>query len=78
MCKNSVDLDRPQMTICRTCIACWIPKATITHSAYVILIAFLLQQWLHECVLMLRFTYIAFLAFVNKIVRVTMLDVGNY
>jgi hypothetical protein len=26
-------------------IACWIPKATNTHSQYVILIAFPLQQW---------------------------------
>ena len=28
--------------------ACWIPKATNTHSEYVILIAPPLQQWLHE------------------------------
>ena len=31
-------------------IACWIPKATDTHSEYAILIAFRLQQWLHESV----------------------------
>ena len=42
-------------------IACWIPKATNTHSQYVILIAFLLQQWLHECASVLRHTYIAWL-----------------
>jgi hypothetical protein len=35
-------------------IACWIPKATNTHSEYVILIAFPLQQWLHERASMLR------------------------
>jgi hypothetical protein len=29
-------------------IACWIPKATDTHSEYVILIVFPMQQWLHE------------------------------
>ena len=29
-------------------IACWAPKATNTHSEYVILIAFPLQQWLQE------------------------------
>jgi hypothetical protein len=29
-------------------IASWIPKATNPHSKYVILIAFPLQQWLHE------------------------------
>ena len=34
--------------------AFWIPKAVITHSEYVILIAFPLQQWLHERASMLR------------------------
>ena len=29
------------------CIACWITKATDTHSEYVILIALPLQLWLH-------------------------------
>jgi hypothetical protein len=29
--------DRQQMTIWRICIACWIPKATNTHSEYVII-----------------------------------------
>jgi hypothetical protein len=47
------------MTIWRMRIACWIPKATNTHSQYVILISFLLQQWLHEHVSMLRYTYTA-------------------
>ena len=42
--------------ICRVRIACWIPKATNTHSEYVIFIAFPLQQWLHECASMLRYT----------------------
>jgi hypothetical protein len=40
-------------------IAGWIPKATNTHSQYVILIAFPLQQWLHENASMLCYTYIA-------------------
>ena len=40
-------------------IACWIPKATDTHTEYVILIAFALQQWLRERVSVLRYTYIA-------------------
>jgi hypothetical protein len=35
-------------TIRRMRIACWITKATDTHSEYVILIAFPRQQWLHE------------------------------
>ena len=37
----------------------WIPKAKNRHSEYVILIAFPLQQWLHERALLLRYTYIA-------------------
>jgi hypothetical protein len=76
--KNIVHPDRPQMTICRMCTACWIPKATNTRPTYVIFIAFLLQQWLHECASLLCFRYIACLVLVNKIVRVTMFDVGNY
>jgi len=36
---------------------CWIPKATDTHSEYVMLIAFLLQQWLHERVSLLRYVH---------------------
>jgi hypothetical protein len=39
-------------------IACWIPKATETHSEYVILIAFPPQQWLHERSSGLRYTHI--------------------
>jgi len=39
--------------------ACWIPKATNTHSECVKLIAFPLQQWLHDSASMLRFPYIA-------------------
>ena len=41
------------------CFACWIPKATDTHSEYVILIAFPRQQWLHEHASMLRYMYIS-------------------
>jgi hypothetical protein len=40
-------------------IARWIPKAHLTHSQYIIFIAFPLQQWLHERASMLRYTYIA-------------------
>jgi len=39
--------------------ACWILKATNTHSEYVILIAFPLQQLFQECPSLLRYTYIA-------------------
>jgi hypothetical protein len=41
MWKNAVEWGRPQMTIWRMCVAYWIPKATNTHSEYVILVAFL-------------------------------------
>jgi hypothetical protein len=53
-----VEPDRPQMTILRMGIAYWIPKATNTHSEYVILIAVLQQQWLHQRTSVLRYTYI--------------------
>jgi hypothetical protein len=40
MWQNVVELDKPQMTIWRMRIACWIAKATDIHSEYVILTAF--------------------------------------
>jgi len=58
MWKNTVNADRPQMAKGRMRITCWIPKATNTHSHYVILIAFSLQQWLQEHALMLLYMYI--------------------
>jgi hypothetical protein len=39
--------------------ACWITKATNTHSEYVTLTALPLQQWLRERASMLRYTHIA-------------------
>jgi hypothetical protein len=57
--KNVVQRGRPQMTIWCMLIACWIPNATNTHSEYVILIAFPLQQWLYERALFLHYTYVA-------------------
>ena len=36
MWENMVQPDRPRMAIWRMSIACWIPKATNTHSEYVI------------------------------------------
>jgi hypothetical protein len=59
MWENMVKPGRPQMTIWRSRIACWIPKATDTHSEYVKLTAFPQQQWLHERASMLRHTYIS-------------------
>ena len=40
-------------------IACWVTKATNTHSEYVIFIAFPLQQWLHQQASILRYTHVA-------------------
>ena len=57
--KNPVEPNRSQITIRRMHFARWIPKATNTHSEYLILIAFPLQQWLHERASMLRYTYSA-------------------
>jgi hypothetical protein len=48
MLKNILEPGSPQMTLWRMCTACCIPKATNSHSEYVILIAFSLQQWLHD------------------------------
>jgi hypothetical protein len=45
--------------IWRMRFACWITKATGTHSEYVILVAFPLQQWLPERGAVLRYAYIA-------------------
>jgi len=59
MWKYMVELDRCQMTIWRMRIACWVHRATNTHSQYVIIIAFPLQQLLHECPSMLRYTCIS-------------------
>ena len=47
-------------------ISSWIPKATNTHSEYVIRVAFPLQEWLYERAVMLHYTYIACLA--NKLI----------
>jgi len=46
--KTIVERGRPQMTIWRMRIACWIPEATKTRSEYVILTAISLQQWFYE------------------------------
>jgi hypothetical protein len=56
---NIAQPGRPQMTLRRTRVACWIPKATNTHFEYVILTTFPQQQWPHEGTSMLRPTYIA-------------------
>jgi hypothetical protein len=49
------------------CIACWISKATNTHSVYIILFALQWQQWLHQCTLMSCYMYIAFLVEIHVV-----------
>jgi hypothetical protein len=62
--KNMVDPGRPQMAIWHMRHACWIPKAININSEYVLLIAFPLQQWLHERASVLeRETCIAYLVY---------------
>jgi len=46
------------MAIWCTPIACWITKATDTHSEYVNTFAFLLQQYMHERATMFRYKYL--------------------
>jgi hypothetical protein len=49
-------------------IACWIPKATNSHSEYVILTAFPLQPWMQERSSLIHYTYNAFLFRINVLV----------
>ena len=56
MWENVLERVRPRTTIMR--VECWTPKATNTHSQYVILIAFPMQQWLQERGSVLRYPYI--------------------
>ena len=66
MRKNIAQPERAQMTTRRKGIVCWIPMATNTHSEYVKLVAFPLQQWLHERSSMLRSTYIVCLVIPSR------------
>ena len=70
MLKNTVEPDRPQMTIRRKHIACWITKIKNPQSEYVIRFAFPLQQWLHQRASRLRYMYIVCLAY-NKLIFTT-------
>jgi len=77
MLKNILAPDSPQMTTGRMRFACWVPNAANTHSEYVILIAFPLQQWLHERVSLLLYVYTAvslkinFIGWVMRCVAIT-------
>ena len=68
----------PQMTTRRMLIACWITKATDTHSEYVIFIAPSRQQWLGERASVLRYTYIASLVLPSEILKDSAVFVGDF
>jgi len=57
--ENIVELNKQRMTIWCIRLACWIAKATNTHSKCVTRIAFPLQQWLHKRASILCHAYIA-------------------
>jgi len=57
--KKTLEPDKARITIWCMRLVCWITKATNIHSKCVILIAFPLQQWLHDRASMLRYRYIA-------------------
>ena len=76
MWQNVIVRGRPQMTMWRMRIACWIPKATNTHSEYAVLIVFVLQQWLHERASLLRYTNIDCLVWSNIVLICTTVKNG--
>jgi hypothetical protein len=55
----------------RMSIACCVPKATVTHSENVTLIASPQHQWLHESASIPRYKYNAFLGRVNVATSLT-------
>ena len=59
MWKNYIQRGRPQRTVWRMRNACWIPKATHTHTVCVLFIALPLQQCLHERASILRYMHTA-------------------
>ena len=75
MWENIVQPERPQMTTRRMRIACRIPKATDTHSEYVIpFFPFPLQQWLHDRASLLRYSTLSVLF----ILVIRLVDGPNY
>jgi Tfp pilus assembly protein PilN len=61
-------------------VACSIPKATNTHTGCVILIAFPLQQWLHERTSLFPYTHIAYIVWYDDTqdLFVCLLTLGVY
>ena len=54
--KSIVEPERSHMTVWRMSIASCVPKATDTHSEYITITDFPLQQWLHESASVLHCT----------------------
>ena len=63
--KNTVEPGRLYVTIWRMRFACWVTKARNTHSEYVILTTFPLQQRLQEHASVLHYTYTPCLVVLN-------------
>jgi hypothetical protein len=73
MLKNTVEPDRPQMTIWRMRIVCRILGVANTYSQYVLLTAFPPKQWFHERASLLRYMYIGCLVVQCISVYITLL-----
>jgi len=71
--KNILEPDRPQMTMRRMHIACWIIGVANTHPECVLLIAFPLTQWYHERASVLHYAYIGCLVLQCISVYITLL-----
>jgi len=57
MWKHIVEPDRPPMAMWRMRITRWMTKATDTHLEHVIIVTFLLHQWLQDYASKLRHSY---------------------
>ena len=65
--KIFVERGRPQTTIWRMRIACWLPRTINTRTQNcVILDAFPLQQWLHKPISILRYAYVACIVYASS------------
>ena len=63
-----VESESAQLKIQRMRISCWMPKSTDTHSQYVIIIGFPLQQLLHDRPSVLRYIPLPVFFFTNTTV----------
>jgi hypothetical protein len=61
-----MELSTCEKKIRRINTASWVTKATVTRSEYVIIIDFLLQQWLGQRVSLFRYAYIDSLVTITK------------